>query len=112
MNAQELREQAACIIKTAERLEASEELCNHRWSGDPAWECYCTGCSKHILEVHSEAEILFAKDAYCHECKKTAEEKETERIKKESARRERELKQLAELKAKYPDAQKAKNLGY
>ncbi len=100
----DLREESAALLTRADRLEAGEELCKHHWSGDPAYECYCTGCDKHLMEVRNENNIPFKEDAYCYECNMTDEEKEAERLEDEEAQKNRELKQLAELKKKHPNA--------
>ena len=67
--AQECKEYAEKLLDRAKRLEAGEELCEHYYSGDPGWECYCTGCGKHLLESRYESGVPFAKDAYCTTCK-------------------------------------------
>ena len=71
----ELREQAAKLIERADRLEAGEPLCNHHWSGDPGYECYCPGCDKHIAEVRSIHGVPFKKDAYCSSCRSKGKSK-------------------------------------
>jgi hypothetical protein len=86
-------------------IEAGEDLCDHHWNGsDNCYECYCTGCEQHIAEVRNKFDVPFKKNAYCYECKKTPEEKAEEKDKAAQALKARELKKLAELRGKYPDA--------
>ena len=68
MDTQKLRNRAAELLKRADMLDAGEPLCEHHWSGDPGYECYCTGCGKHIAEVSTIEHVPFAKDAYCSVC--------------------------------------------
>lgn len=76
VDTQDLREQAASLLKRADLLDSGEPLCNHHWSGDPGWECYCTGCDTWLLEVRDECYIPFLKDAYCYDCRKKLKKKE------------------------------------
>lgn len=66
--AAELTKSASELIRRAECLEAGEPLCDHHWSGDPGYECYCTGCGVHIHETSTMSGVPMAKDAYCSTC--------------------------------------------
>jgi len=101
--AESLRSTAESLIEKAKRLEAGEELCSHHWSGAPGWECYCTGCNKHILELRDSDEIPLKKDAYCYECQKSPEQKRTEKKAKEKAKEISERTQLKQLREKYDE---------
>lgn len=111
MNEEERKEQveylnlqAERLLDRAEMLEAGEELAPHHYSGDPGYEVYCPGCDKHIMEVWFIEDVPFKKYAYCSTCTKTPEEKVREEMEREQALKRKELKMLADLKAKYPDA--------
>jgi hypothetical protein len=85
-------------------LEAGEELCDHHWNqSDGCFECYCTGCDKHITEVHDAFDVPFKKDAYCSECEKTPEQKQNEASERAQSIKNSELSKLAMLREKYPD---------
>lgn len=106
MSNEYLREAGVALIDRADRLDKGEPLCRHHWSGDPGYECYCTGCNKHIGEYRSEDNIPFKSQAYCCECQKTPEEKEKEKREREKAEISYDLKKLNKLLAKYPDHKK------
>ena len=93
------------LLGKKKRLEAGDELCDHNWNGsDSCYECYCTGCDKHIREIRDEFDIPLKKDAYCFECSKTQEEKDAEKAANDLALKNSELRTLAALKEKYPAA--------
>lgn len=86
-------------------LESGEEFCEHHWNGsDRCYECYCSGCGRHIREVYGNFDIPLKKHAYCYECQKTPEEKAEEKERADQALKNSELEKLAALRAKYPDA--------
>lgn len=85
----------------ARRLK-SEALCDHHYNGsDGCYECYCSGCGKHLREVRDSTSIPFHSDAFCRECQKTPEQKEQERIEIENRITEQELSTLKKLQKKY-----------
>lgn len=89
--------------KTA--LESGEELCDHGWNqSDGCFECYCTGCNRHIAEVRDAFDVPFKKDAYCSECEKTPEQKQNDALEAAQLIKNWELNKLAMLQKKYPDA--------
>jgi hypothetical protein len=91
----------------ANRLEAGDELCTHHWNGcDRCYEIYCTGCGSHIGEKRDDMDIPFKddEDANCYQCRKSPEQKEQEKLSAERMWVARDLKKLAALKLKYPEA--------
>ena len=102
-----LTEQIHKLRVRAECLRKGEKLCDHHWNGsDRCYECYCTGCQKHLMEVREEQSIPFATDAYCYTCLQTPEEKELERLAQESRKQKSELATLALLIKAYPEEAK------
>jgi hypothetical protein len=91
----------------SKRYEDGEELCNHHFNNqENCYEVYCSGCDTHIGENYDEFAIPFKTDvdAYCYECQKSPKEKTEERLRAEEFKLFCDLKKLAELKSKYPQA--------
>lgn len=98
-----LRARIKELNERAEAIEAGDKVCNHHWSGDPAYEAYCPGCDKHIGEYHSVDDIPLESYGRCHDCSMTDEQREKQKVDRDNAERDSELEVLSELKAKYPD---------
>lgn len=102
-----LTDQINKLTLRAERLQKGEKLCDHHWNGsDRCYECYCTGCQKHLMEICNEENIPFEKDAYCYQCQKTPEEKALEKFAQEVRKQKSELATLALLIQAYPEEAK------
>lgn len=61
---------SSAVEQQIKRTDNGDELCEHHWNGsDRCFECYCTGCGKHIAEVDSKESVPFKDEAFCFKCR-------------------------------------------